>query len=273
MTVQNPLEFIPLSESVDEGSRGREVRWITSWWKDRTEASWGGISLKKLASDDWFQLHTQYRPRLWTPPQAAIGTLVELFNEDFLAQPNIPHLFSIPRFMTHLWINKLSKDTDVLFTINVEPYFWPCPIYEPLIVLIVLFLAHFSNYRGPWVLRGSSQYLEVQDHLEAGLKYLELHGCRKFHDLEGPVHGVQDPKEEWIRALLFKFTEAQKTFPHMLYGLVRRILPPSPGGPFLSTYKYCRRRLRKTWSIPRCPLWSHSMVHIEKILLCRNSTN
>ena len=80
-------------------------------------------------------------------------------------------------------------------------------------MLIVLPLAHISNKRGPWVLRGSSPVLEVQDHLEAGFKYPEIHRCGKFHYLEGPMHGVRDPKEEWSRDFLFKFLEAQKTFP------------------------------------------------------------
>ena len=39
-------------------------------------------------------------------------------------------------FITHLWIRQLSKDTDVLFTINVGPYFLPFYMHESLIVLI-----------------------------------------------------------------------------------------------------------------------------------------
>ena len=96
--------------------------------------------------------------------------------------------------MTHLWRNQLSKDVDVLFTVNVGLYFWPCFMYETPIVLIILSLAHVSNYRGPWVLWGSSIAREVQDHLEAGFKYPDLHEGGKFHDLEGPVHGVRDAK-------------------------------------------------------------------------------
>ena len=44
------------------------------------------------------------------------------------------------------------------------------------------------------MLRGISPALEAQDHLEAGFKHLELHRCGKFHELEGPVHEVQEPK-------------------------------------------------------------------------------
>ena len=102
--------------------------------------------------------------------------------------PHIPHVFAIPRLMTHLWRRQLSKDADVLFTINFGESFWLCSMHETLIVLIVLPLAHVSKYRGPWVLQGSSPALEVQDHVEAGFKHPEIHGCGKFHDLEGPVH-------------------------------------------------------------------------------------
>ena len=139
-------------------------------------------------------------------------TVVEVFNEDCLAHPHTPHVFAIPRLMTHLWRWQLSKDVDVLFSINAGPSFWPRSMHEPLVVLIVLTLAHVSNYRGPWVLRGSPPDLEVQDHLEARFKHPGLHGCGKFHDLEGTVHGLRDPKEEWSRSLWFKFLEAQKTF-------------------------------------------------------------
>ena len=66
----------------------------------------------------------------------------------------------------------------------------------------------------------------------------------KFHDLEGTVHRVRDPKEEWSRALMFKFIEAQKTFTPVLFGLVQRMLKPSPGGSLLIIDRSCRRRQR-----------------------------
>ena len=117
-------------------------------------------------------------------------TVVELFNEDRLAHPHTPHVFSIPCLMTHLCRRQLSKDTDVLFTINVGPFFLLYSMHEALVLLILLPVAHVPNYRGPCVLWGISQTLEVQDHLEAGFKHPEIHGCGKFHDLEGPVHGM-----------------------------------------------------------------------------------
>ena len=226
MNGQNPLDFIPMNESDDNRSGGRVVSCITYWWKYRTGEAWGGCALKKLAPGGWFQLHTQDRPIHWTPPPAVMETVVGLFNEDRLAHPHTPHVFSIPRLMTHLWMKHLSKEVHVLLIVNVGPSFWPCSMHKPLIVLIFLNMAHVSNYRGPWVLQGSYKTLEVQDHLEAGFKYPEIHGCGKFHDLEGPVHEVRDRKDEWSRAILFKFIEAHKTFPPVLCGLVRIIYCP-----------------------------------------------
>ena len=69
MTGQNPLDFIPMNKSADERSGGQVVSWINSWWKDMTGAACGGRALKRFSPADWFQLHTQDRPRLWTPPQ------------------------------------------------------------------------------------------------------------------------------------------------------------------------------------------------------------
>ena len=81
MTGQNSLELILLNKSADEMSGSRVVSWITYWRKDRTGSSWGGCTLKKLSPDDCFQLYTQGRPRLWTPPPAVIEKVVEVFNE------------------------------------------------------------------------------------------------------------------------------------------------------------------------------------------------
>ena len=35
MTGKKMLDFIPLNESADGRSGGREIIWINSWWKDR----------------------------------------------------------------------------------------------------------------------------------------------------------------------------------------------------------------------------------------------
>ena len=76
MTVQNLLGFIPLNDSADDISGGRLVSWITSWCKLKTGTVWGVRPLKKLAPDDFFELQTQYMPRLWTPTPAEMETVV-----------------------------------------------------------------------------------------------------------------------------------------------------------------------------------------------------
>ena len=78
---QNPLDFIPLNESADKRSGGGGVvSWINSWWKDRTGSAWVRRALKRFSHDYWFQLHTQDRPRLWTPLPEAMETVVEVLN-------------------------------------------------------------------------------------------------------------------------------------------------------------------------------------------------
>ena len=88
-------------------------------------------------------------------------TVFELYNENRLEHPHTPHVFAIPRLRTHLWRKQLSKDTDVLFTVNVGSSFWTCSMHEPLIVLIFFPLSHVKNYIGTWVLQGSPYDLEV----------------------------------------------------------------------------------------------------------------
>ena len=83
---------------------------------------WVGRPLKKLVPDNWFDFHTQNIPRISTPPPAVMETVVELFNEYRMENPQISHAFAISYLMTHLWRNQLSKDTDVLFTVNAGPY-------------------------------------------------------------------------------------------------------------------------------------------------------
>jgi hypothetical protein len=84
------------------------------------------------------------------PPPAAMEIVVELFNEDRLVQPHLPHVFVVPRIMTHLWHKPLTKDADLVFTVKEGQSFWPSSMHEPLMVLIVLPLSHIPNYSGPW---------------------------------------------------------------------------------------------------------------------------
>eukprot|EP00956_Cyclotella_meneghiniana_P028890 scaffold68504_cov17-Cyclotella_meneghiniana.AAC.1 len=65
-----------------------------------------------------------------------------MFNEDRIARPHLPHVFVVPRLMTGMWRKQLSKDADVVFTVESGPAFWPKHMHEPLLVLIVFPFAH-----------------------------------------------------------------------------------------------------------------------------------
>ena len=64
MTVQKPLDYIPINELSEEKSGGRVVSCITSWRKYNTGTVWGVSSVNKLVPDNWFKFHTQDMPSL-----------------------------------------------------------------------------------------------------------------------------------------------------------------------------------------------------------------
>ena len=204
--------------------------WIRSWWTDGEGKAWRDQPLHELKPEDWFSLHENPNPRLWIPLPAAMETVVEMFNEDRLAHLNIPHVFTVPRLMTHLWRKPLSKDADVVFTIRAGTSFWPASMHEPLILMIVLPLNHVPKHRGPWTLRGSQQAYELVQLLDAGFKSPSEHGCKRFYDLEEPVPGVRKSSEAWSRNLLFEFLAKAKIFPPVSGGMVRGMLCASPRG-------------------------------------------
>ena len=135
------------------------------WWKHRQIRAWiafgkrcqiSSHSTHKTWIKGWsishinqIQLHTQYRPRLLTAPSSVMETVVEVSNEDPLANPHTPHIFAISRLMNHLWRRQLSKDAEVLFTINKGPSYWPCSMHEPIIVLIFCLWLMFQTTEVP----------------------------------------------------------------------------------------------------------------------------
>ena len=90
-------------------------------------------------------------------------TVVELFNEDHLADPHIIHVFVVLRLMPQLWRKKMPKYAYAVLTMNVGSSFWYCPIHEPLVVLMVLPLIHVLKYRGKWNVLGSQEPSQLED--------------------------------------------------------------------------------------------------------------
>ena len=116
----------------------------------------GRTLLKNLAPYDWFDLHTQEMPRLWTPPPAVMKNVVELFNEDFLAHPHIPHVFSITCLMTHLRRNKFIQGFRVFSLLQVtvilrfllsftNPTITTMPMFTNICIYTEYFLSYFCD--------------------------------------------------------------------------------------------------------------------------------
>eukprot|EP00956_Cyclotella_meneghiniana_P002842 scaffold3367_cov32-Cyclotella_meneghiniana.AAC.1 len=197
---EEPWRFIPLALSASE-RMGRAVEdWVASWWGTGSE-SWCGASLTKLEPTDWFELRKVVGPRLWIPPPAAMETVIERFNEDRLVRPHLPHVFVVPRLMTHLWRKQLSKDADVIFTVESGPEFWPREMHEPLIVLIVLPLTPVSDYRGPWLLKGTDAATGMEKRLTQGFRAWRdaRNDPEKFHELDDDVSEVWEGPQQWSR--------------------------------------------------------------------------
>jgi hypothetical protein len=153
----DPMQFLPLCEGAAERAGTGIEKWVRSWWALEDGTPWFGQELNLLMPKDWFLLYQIKEPRLWLPPPAAMETALELFSEDRLVNPHIPHVFCVPRLMMHLWQKQLSKDSDVIVTLNLNAGnpFWPLHMHEPLHILIVLPFAYVPKHRGPWVAKGT----------------------------------------------------------------------------------------------------------------------
>lgn len=230
MAGENPLKFIPLNLGAHERSGGAVESWVQSWWNDRR-----GAILKKplrlLEPKDWFMLHEIEEARLWMPAPAAMETVLSLFNEDRLTRPDIPHVFCVPRLMTHLWRKALSKDADVLFSIEAgnDPI-WTHSQFEPLVVAIVLPFAHVDRYYGPWLVRGTDLANNTQDDLTRGFKCVRWGGKKELDELERELQSLWKNPEARSRDILRKFLHSTRKLPPVQKCLVWPVLPGVPPG-------------------------------------------
>ncbi len=71
-----------------------------------------------------FKLKNLKVARLWMLPPAAMEVALELLMEDRLTHPQWPHVFLVPRLMTHLWRRDLGKEADILFNVPAGVPFW-----------------------------------------------------------------------------------------------------------------------------------------------------
>jgi hypothetical protein len=240
----DPWRFVPLSQSANHRMPRLLLSWVNSFWCNSSGEPWCGSHLHLLSPNDWFLLHELNKPRLWMPAPAAMTTVLEVFNDDRLTRPHLPHVFVLPRLMTHLWRKHLSKDADLIFTVPCGPEFWPKAMHEPLVILIVLPLHHVDRYQGPWLVKGTEAAVRAENVLNQGFKVWNNphYEPGKFPLVDGEVPGLWNSQEEWSRAVLFEFLDAQREFPPVQECLVRGLLQGSPQRPLPGSASVRRRR-------------------------------
>jgi hypothetical protein len=154
-------------------------------------------------------------------------TVLEMFNDDRMANPHLHHVFAVPRLMTHLWRKQLAKDADLVFTVPCHPSFWPAEMNEPLLILIVFPITFVPSYHGPWVAKGTDITVARTERLLSwGFKLWRESGndSGQLHELEGYVPGLWEGLEMWSRSILLKFLDAQREFPPVHECVVRGLL-------------------------------------------------
>eukprot|EP00956_Cyclotella_meneghiniana_P032553 scaffold90111_cov54-Cyclotella_meneghiniana.AAC.2 len=159
--------------------------------------------------------------------------VLEMFNDDHLSHPHLPHVFVVPRLMTHLWRKQLTKDADLVFTVQCDPEFWPANMHEPLIVLIVFPLTFVDSYKGPWLVRGGEPASRIESALDKGFKIWKegRHDPGKLYELEGYLQGMWKGPEDWSRSVLLKFLDEAGQLPPVHECVVRGMLRGSPTRP------------------------------------------
>ena len=134
-------------------------------------------------------------------------TVIAVFNEDRIAHPWNPHVFVVPRLVTHLWRKNLRKDADVLFTVQVGDHFWGPSQHEPLTIALVFPIVHVAGYRGPRLAVGTPEVGSLVQELNCGFKYSRNRRHAGLPALDGALfslwkddEGVEEHRElvnEW----------------------------------------------------------------------------
>ena len=263
MAGEDPMSFLPFHQGADTRSLGRVGKWVRSWWRtsDRGPGpaqgqDWGGLPLVEIDQSNMFELKNVKAARLWLLPPAAMEVAIELLWEDKLAHPQWPHVFVVPRFMTHMWRRDLGKNADILFTVPAGVPFWGGTQFEPLIVAIIFPLAHVSGYTGPWAVKGTDMGAYYERALGEGFKRPQQgSGPRKappgdsdpratggasgsptlargdpgqLHVVDRPLPGVFNDPEEGSRALLRELLASAGRLPPVQKCLVWPVLPRVP---------------------------------------------
>jgi hypothetical protein len=159
--------------------------------------------LTQVTKDNMFELQDLKAAWLWMLPPSVMEVALELLCEDRHAHRQWPHVFVVPRLMTHLWRKDLMKNVDLLFTIPAQVLFWTARQFEPIIVVIVLPLMHVPSYTGPWLVLGINEGKQAEQALWRGFKGKgETHDAGELHELDGNICEVWEDAESGSRLVL-----------------------------------------------------------------------
>jgi len=249
MAGEDPLSFIPLNRGADDLSGGLASAWVRSWWTDQIPTqqggcNWGGFPLVEVDKDNMFELKNLKAARLWMLPPAAMEVALELLTEDRLAHPHWPHVFLVPRLMTHLWRRDLGKEADILFNIPAGVPFWGARQYEPLTVAILFPLSHVPSYTGPWVVKGTIVGANFKRALVRGFRGDPPDDPAELHGLDGSVCMLWKDPEGGSRVVLQQLLAWAGTLPTVQKCMVRQVLQGGSKQPFSDGPEGSGKRVR-----------------------------
>ena len=145
--------FVPLSQNAAEHSTSL-LPWLRSWATPMVESSSKQVKVLLVSPTEWCDPHPSGGTYVWMPPPAAAAAAVEWLGQSIHKRPDSVHIVLVPGLMTSLWNKRLSKTSDLLFTIPLESkVVWPRENHEPLMCAVCLPLSRDS----PWRHRGSAR--------------------------------------------------------------------------------------------------------------------
>jgi hypothetical protein len=249
MAGEDPLSFIPLNRGADDLSGGLASAWVRSWWTKGIPTQMihvtGEVPLVEVDKDNMFELKNLHTARLWMLPPAAMEVALELLVEDRLAHPHWPHVFLVPRLMTHLWRRDLGKEADILFNIPAGMPFKGARLYEPLMVAILFPLSRVPNYTGPWVVKGTDVGANFERALVRGFRGDPPDDPAELHELDGSMRMLWKDPESGSRVALQQLLAWVGTFPTVQKCMVRQVLQRGHKRPLSETGpEGCGKRVR-----------------------------
>jgi hypothetical protein len=215
----DPLSFLPLGLDANERSKGKVEEWVRSWW--------GTQPLLSLSPEGWFEEGQGSTPCLWMPPPAGMEVALECLAEARHKRPHVAHVVVAPRLMTHMWRKQIGKDADLLFTVPVGVPFWEKHQHEPLIVCLLLPVVKRRNWRGPWIVRGSSFASTAEDELRRTFELSVGKKPKQRDELGGELRPVLENPPERSGDILRKFLNAARRIHSLPKGVVRTMLSRS----------------------------------------------